>query len=98
MGACSSSHFHNAPHGRDPQPTWLKWPVSGSALKTLPSHKMNLLKYLARIGYDGPIRADIETLRALQFAHMQTVPFENLDISLGRKIRLDEAGLWNKLI
>lgn len=59
---------------------------------------MNPLKYLARMSYVGPIQADIETLRALQFAHLKAVPFENLDISLGRKIRLDEAGLWNKLI
>jgi hypothetical protein len=40
---------------------------------------------------------DIPSLRALQYAHMLSIPFENLDIHLGRKIVLDEALLFNKI-
>ncbi|MBV9086136.1 MAG: arylamine N-acetyltransferase [Acidobacteriaceae bacterium] len=56
---------------------------------------MNIGTYLARIGYRGPLIPSAETLRALHLAHLQSVPFENLDISRGRKIALDEnAFVW----
>jgi N-hydroxyarylamine O-acetyltransferase len=54
--------------------------------------------YLGRIGYSGPIKRDAETLRGLHIAHMQTVPFENLDIGLKRPIRLSHDSLWEKII
>jgi N-hydroxyarylamine O-acetyltransferase len=41
---------------------------------------------------------DTPSLRALQYAHMLSIPFENLDIHLGRKIALDEALLFNKIV
>lgn len=59
---------------------------------------MNLQEYLHRIGYAPTVKADIETLRGLQTAHMLTVPFENLDIGLQRSILLDQKSLWDKLI
>lgn len=46
--------------------------------------------YLARVGYKGPTSPTLETLRAIHYAHLLTVPFENLDIALGQKIVLDE--------
>ena len=54
--------------------------------------------YLARIHYAGPTQANAETLRALHRAHLVAVPFENLDISLGRKITVDEAAILNKVV
>jgi N-hydroxyarylamine O-acetyltransferase len=54
--------------------------------------------YLARIHYTGPTQANAETLRALHRAHMVAVPFENLDIHLGRKITVDEAAILNKVV
>ena len=43
--------------------------------------------YLARIaGYSGRLQPDIETLRGLHFAHATSIPFENLDILLGKVI------------
>ena len=54
--------------------------------------------YLARIEYLGPTEPNAETLRALHRAHLMTVPFENLDISLGRNIRLDEVVILNKVV
>jgi arylamine N-acetyltransferase len=35
-------------------------------------------------------RPDAATLRALHIAHLETVPFENLDIHFGHPILLDE--------
>lgn len=54
--------------------------------------------YLSRIDYHGSVNPTLETLRGLQIAHMLAVPFENLDIHLGRPIRLDEAALFEKII
>jgi N-hydroxyarylamine O-acetyltransferase len=54
--------------------------------------------YLARIGYCGPRAPVAETLRALHRAHLEAVPFENLDIHLGRPIVLDETALYDKIV
>lgn len=54
--------------------------------------------YLARIGYSGPTEPTAENLRALHRAHLLAVPFENLDISLGRKIIADESAILTKVI
>jgi N-hydroxyarylamine O-acetyltransferase len=59
---------------------------------------MNIGDYLERIGYSGPARADLGTLSALQRAHMLSIPFENLDIALGRLIRLEQSALWDKVV
>jgi hypothetical protein len=54
--------------------------------------------YLARVGYKGPTSPTLETLRAIHYAHLLAVPFENLDIGLGGKIALDEdSGLKSLL-
>ncbi len=54
--------------------------------------------YLERIGHVGPIAPTLETLRTLQFAHLTSVPFENLDVQLGVPIRLDVVSLQAKLV
>jgi len=54
--------------------------------------------YLARIHYSGATEAHAEILSALHRAHMVAVPFENLDIHLGRKITVDEAAILNKVV
>ncbi len=59
---------------------------------------MDIAKYLERINYHGSLEPALPTLRALHKAHMLAVPFENLDISLGRAIVLDEASLWKKIV
>ena len=53
--------------------------------------------YLARVGYHGPTSPTLETLRAIHYAHLLAVPFENLDIGLGRKIALDEDSFIRKI-
>ncbi|HEV2115727.1 MAG TPA: arylamine N-acetyltransferase [Terriglobales bacterium] len=59
---------------------------------------MNLPAYLARIGYTGPVAPTPEVLRALHRAHMLSVPFENLDISRGRKIVVDQDAFVRKIV
>jgi N-hydroxyarylamine O-acetyltransferase len=54
--------------------------------------------YCQRIGYQGNLAPTAQTLRQLHEAHMLAVPFENLDIELGRQIRLDEALLLHKIV
>ncbi len=62
------------------------------------SAALDLDAYLTRIGFTGERTPTLETLRALQFAHTTTIPFENLEIILGRPIRLDLESLQDKLI
>jgi N-hydroxyarylamine O-acetyltransferase len=57
-----------------------------------------LIPYLERIGLELPLAADAESLRRLQLAHMLHVPFENLDIGLGRPIRLGLTTLYDKIV
>lgn len=59
---------------------------------------LDLDAYLARIRYDGPRAPTPETLAALHAAHVTAVPFENLDILLGRTISLDLADLQRKIV
>ena len=55
--------------------------------------------YLKRIGLAGPAGAPtLETLRRLHTAHVAAIPFENLDILLGRGVSLDAGRLRDKLI
>lgn len=63
-----------------------------------PDIMLDLSSYLARICYSGPIDPTIETLRAIHRAHLFTVPFENLDISLGRIILAEEESILKKVV
>jgi N-hydroxyarylamine O-acetyltransferase len=54
--------------------------------------------YLARIAYSGTTGLTPDTLCALHRSHLVAVPFENLDIHLGRKITVDEAAILNKVV
>src|SRR5690242_18943299 len=59
---------------------------------------MNVEANLQRIGYEGSREPAIETLRGIVAAHRQAVPFENLDIPLGRPINLDLPALFDKIV
>lgn len=54
--------------------------------------------YLARLGYTGPRTPTLDTLTALLWHHTTTIPFENLDVLLGRPIVLTPAALMAKLV
>jgi arylamine N-acetyltransferase len=45
--------------------------------------------YLARLGLDHPGAPSVEALRRLHRAHVERVPYENLDIQLGRPTTVD---------
>ncbi|WP_336211717.1 arylamine N-acetyltransferase family protein [Nonomuraea sp. LPB2021202275-12-8] len=59
---------------------------------------MTIDPILHRIGYRGRVAADPKTLSALHRAWRQAVPYENLDIQLGRPINLDPDALFDKLV
>src|SRR5262245_51810376 len=59
---------------------------------------MNLSDYLARIGYQGTPRADLATLAQLQRLHLAAIPYENLDVQLGRRVGFDMATIFHKLV
>ncbi len=59
---------------------------------------MDPIAYLERINYHGPTLPSAETLRALQLAHLQTVPFENLSIHAGQRIVLTDEALFTKIV
>jgi N-hydroxyarylamine O-acetyltransferase len=54
--------------------------------------------YLERIAYSGALDVSPETLRALHLAHLYAVPFENLDIHLGRPLSLENEALFDKIV
>ncbi len=54
--------------------------------------------YLKRIGYTGPVEPTIDTLVQLHRAHLFSVPFENLDIFLGRPIELNIRSFYDKVV
>ncbi len=62
------------------------------------SEVVNLDAYCARIGYDGPRTPTLDTLNDLMSAHVQRVPFENLDVLLGRGISLEPAAIQRKIV
>ncbi|MFE7562864.1 arylamine N-acetyltransferase [Kitasatospora sp. NPDC057500] len=60
--------------------------------------KIDVPAYLERIGHTGPTEPTVATLTALQRAHILGIPFENLDIILGRGVQLDLETVQNKLV
>lgn len=62
------------------------------------AEQVDLDAYLARIGYGGPLDPTAETLRGLHRAHAGSIPFENLDIVLGRTISVDLPDIQDKLL
>jgi N-hydroxyarylamine O-acetyltransferase len=57
-----------------------------------------LQRYFARIAYDGPREPTLSVLHALTAAHAQHIPFENLDVQLGRGVALSSAAVFDKLV
>jgi N-hydroxyarylamine O-acetyltransferase len=54
--------------------------------------------WLRRINYDGPRDPTLATLRAVIAAHATTIPFENIDVLVGRIPKLDLESLQRKMI
>lgn len=57
-----------------------------------------LAAYLDRIAWGGGTAPTFGTLSGLVRAHMQAIPFENLDVLLGRPVSLDIDAIAAKLV
>ena len=60
--------------------------------------KFDTTAYLSRLGIDAPIEPNEAGLNALHRAQAYTIPFENLDILLGRGVDLQSQALFDKLV
>lgn len=54
--------------------------------------------YLARLRLPARVTTDAEGLGRLQRAHRQSIPFENLDVMLGRPVRITSDAVFEKLV
>lgn len=59
---------------------------------------MRLQNYLSRIGLDQAPRASLDGLHLLEDSHMRHVPFENLDVLIGRPLDLSPDALFEKIV
>ena len=59
---------------------------------------MDVQAYLDRIGYRGALRPDRSVLVALQQTHVCAVPFENLDVQLGRQVTTAAEDAYEKIV
>ena len=59
---------------------------------------MDFAHYFNRIGLSWPRAVTPDTLAALQFAQRASIPFENIDVLLGRGISTEPAAIFTKLV
>jgi N-hydroxyarylamine O-acetyltransferase len=62
------------------------------------TNRLDLDAYLTRIGHTGDLTPSASTLSALHRAHVAAVPFENLDIVLGRGVVVTLDDVQGKLV
>lgn len=65
-------------------------------MEPLAAHEVD--RYLTRLGVDRPNAPTVDDLSTLQLAHLHRVPFENLDIHLGRPIELGVDRAYDKVV
>lgn len=59
---------------------------------------MNVSAYFDRIGLDCESEHTVEFLSRLQFAHVTSVPYENLDLISGKPIDLSPDAVYEKVV
>lgn len=59
---------------------------------------VDLEAYGKRIGWTGGWQPSLETFRGIHLAHAETIPYENLDILLGKRISLEPEQIERKLV
>jgi N-hydroxyarylamine O-acetyltransferase len=64
----------------------------------IPPDLLDLDAYLSRVEYGGELAPKLPVLTGLHRAHVRSIPFENLDVLLGRPIRIDLASVQAKLV
>jgi N-hydroxyarylamine O-acetyltransferase len=63
-----------------------------------PAPLIDLDGYLSRIDYAGDLKPTHKVLEQMHLAHSLHIPFENLDVLLGRPIKLDLESVQAKLV
>ena len=61
-------------------------------------NRQQIGQYLNRIGVSDVTAPTAAALAQLQYAHLQAVPYENLDILAGRRLSLDVGDLFDKVV
>jgi N-hydroxyarylamine O-acetyltransferase len=59
---------------------------------------LNLAAFLKRIGYVGSPQRDIATLKAIHRAFALSVPYEALDLQVGKPMAVDVQGAYDKIV
>lgn len=62
------------------------------------SDQLDVDAYLARVGYTGSLAVGRDSLAALHRAHVAAIPFENLDVLLGREVSVALPDIQAKLV
>ena len=70
--------------------------MSGKPVR--PDPRADIEGYLRRLGLERPVRPDVEWLFAAQRAHMERIPYENLEIQLGRATSVDPAEAIGRIV
>jgi arylamine N-acetyltransferase len=60
--------------------------------------EVDLDAYLDRIGHDGPLAPTLDVLETIVERHMAAIPFEAIDVMLGRGVDLKPAAVDRKLL
>jgi len=58
----------------------------------------DLPAYCKRIGHQGPVAPDLDTLVGLSESHARSIPYENLEIHLGRSMSLEDDDLQRLMV
>lgn len=59
---------------------------------------MKLSAYLDRIGYDGPVQPQADVLKTIHRKHVESIPYENLDVQFCKPVKRDPAAVFEKLV
>ena len=59
---------------------------------------MELTRYLERVRFRGVPRPDLDTLTRLHRLHLESIPYENLDVQLRRPVGFDVRDIFDKLV
>lgn len=68
---------------------------------SMSSYSFDLDSYLIRVGLEArreDLKPDLDILAQIQLAHVQHIPFENLDVVQRRTISIDPADLERKIV
>jgi N-hydroxyarylamine O-acetyltransferase len=76
----------------------VRYGLTATSSTTTQAGAFDLPAWLQRIGYHGPLQPNLDTLRSVITASSQAIPYENLDVLLGRPPNLDIASLQQQMV